>query len=227
MSCNGDENNGDDKEGGGNDRDENDDDGSYISDYDDNDDYMFENDDDNDDDYLNMQAQFDNVDLPPGVEASVSWIKGATSSMNASKDSMVPHFGSGSEAKTSVALVSGVPNFVLENIGASSSTLHVGSGPDVKEEAAEEHCVTEDEAEREEDAMKTEAEKEHDVMKNYDWFKRFDTVNDFVDHHYSAVGFEGQQQVLFNTTMQLIFWYLSAEHPFFLLSYIQFMFMHT
>ncbi|KAL1821657.1 hypothetical protein ACET3Z_016526 [Daucus carota] len=194
MSCNGDENNGDDKEGGGNDRDENDDDGSYISDYDDNDDYMFENDDDNDDDYLNMQAQFDNVDLPPGVEASVSWMKGATSSMNASKDSMVPHFGSGSEAKTSVALVSGVPNFVLENIGASSSTLHVGSGPDVKEEAAEEHCVTEDEAEREEDAMKTEAEKEHDVMKNYDWFKRFDTVNDFVDHHYSAVGFEGQQQ---------------------------------
>lgn len=176
MSCHGDENNGDDN---------NDEDGCYLSDYDDNDDYMFENDDDddNDDDYLNMQAQFDNVDLPPGVEATVSWIKDSTSSMNVSKDSMVPPSGSGSEGKTSLALVSDMPNFIHKNIGSSSSTLHVGSSSDVKKEGVKEH----------EDATKDEAEKENDVMKNYECFKRFDTVNDFVDHHYSAFGFGGQQ----------------------------------
>lgn len=176
MSCLGDENNGDDND---------DDDGCYVSDYDDNDDYMFENDDDdddNDDDYLNMQAQFDNVDLPPGVEASVSWIK--DSSMNFNKDSTVPPSGSGSgsEGKTSLALVSDMPS-IYKNVGSSSSTLHVGSSSDVKKEDVKEH----------EDAMKDEAEKEDDVMKNYECFKRFDTVNDFVDHHYSTFGFGGQQ----------------------------------
>lgn len=58
--------------------DEDDDDDAF--DYDDDDgDYMFGNDqdkedDDDEDDYLSMQAQFDNVDLPPGVEASFSWL---------------------------------------------------------------------------------------------------------------------------------------------------------
>ncbi|KAL8131344.1 hypothetical protein AgCh_007320 [Apium graveolens] len=178
MSCLGDEN-----DGGDND----DEDGSYVSDYDDNDDYMFENDDDDDDDndndYLNMQAQFDNVDLPPGVEASVSWIKDSTLSMNFSKASAVPLSGSGSEGKTSLALVSDITKFIYKDVGSSSSTLHVGSSSDVKKEGVEEH----------EDAMKDEAEKEDDVMKNYECFKRFDTVNDFVDHHYSAFGFKGQQ----------------------------------
>lgn len=189
MSCLGDENNGDDND---------DDDGCYVSDYDDNDDYMFENDDDdddNDDDYLNMQAQFDNVDLPPGVEASVSWIKDSTSSINVSKDSMVPPSGSGSGGKSSLALLSDMPNFIHKNVGSSSSTLHVGSSSDLKKEGVKEHeDAMKDEGVREhEDAMEDEAEKEDDVIKNYECFKRFDTVNDFVDHHYSNCGFGGQQ----------------------------------
>ncbi|KAF3653942.1 putative two pore calcium channel protein 1B-like [Capsicum annuum] len=55
-----------------NDRDEGMDNFDDVSNYDDNDDYLFyENDDDNDKcDYLSMQAQFDNVDLPAGVEAT-------------------------------------------------------------------------------------------------------------------------------------------------------------
>ncbi|XP_074284886.1 putative ubiquitin-conjugating enzyme E2 38 isoform X2 [Silene latifolia] len=40
---------------------------------DDDDDYV--DDDDDDDAYLKLQAQFDNVDLPPGVEATVSWLQ--------------------------------------------------------------------------------------------------------------------------------------------------------
>ncbi|KZV46366.1 hypothetical protein F511_07918 [Dorcoceras hygrometricum] len=38
---------------------------------------------DNDDDYSSMQAQFDNVDIPPGVEASVTWLKETTLSSSA------------------------------------------------------------------------------------------------------------------------------------------------
>lgn len=188
MSCHGDENNGDDNE----------DDGCYMSDYDDNDDYLYENGGDDDDDYLNMQAQFDNMDLPPGVEASVSWIKDTTSSINVSKDSWVPQSGSGSGAKTSVALYKQFKQFNIarKNIGSSSSTLHVGSSSDVKKEAAEQHGFMKNEAETEEDGIKNETEKEHDLMKKYESFKRFDTVNDFVDHHYSAVGFGGQQVLL-------------------------------
>ncbi|KAK9284363.1 hypothetical protein L1049_023534 [Liquidambar formosana] len=44
------------------------DDGDDASDYDDNDDFLY------DDDYLKVQSQFDNVDLPPGVEASLPWL---------------------------------------------------------------------------------------------------------------------------------------------------------
>lgn len=55
-----------------------DDDEDDAFDYDDDDgDYIFDNDQDkeeDEDDYLSMQAQFDNVDLPPGVEASFSWL---------------------------------------------------------------------------------------------------------------------------------------------------------
>ena len=52
------------------------DDGDDGFDYDDDDgDYMFEKEDDDDDShYLSMQAQFDNVDLPPGVEANFSFL---------------------------------------------------------------------------------------------------------------------------------------------------------
>lgn len=50
------------------------DDADVVSDYDDNNEYVYD-DDDGDDDYLKLQAQFDHVDLPPGVEASVPWLQ--------------------------------------------------------------------------------------------------------------------------------------------------------
>ena len=46
----------------------------YVSDYDDNDNFLY------DDSYVNMQTQFDNVDLPPGVEATLPWLKDPKSS---------------------------------------------------------------------------------------------------------------------------------------------------
>lgn len=54
------------------------DDDDVVSDYDDNDEFFY----DNDDDYLKLQAQFDNVDLPPGVEASVPWLQDPSPSEN-------------------------------------------------------------------------------------------------------------------------------------------------
>lgn len=47
-----------------------------VSDYDYNDDFMYE------DDYEAMQSHFDNVDLPPGVEASVPWLKDPAPTVN-------------------------------------------------------------------------------------------------------------------------------------------------
>ncbi|KNA03489.1 hypothetical protein SOVF_208620 isoform A [Spinacia oleracea] len=48
-----------------------DDDDDVYSDYGDNDEYICEE----DDELLKLQAQFDNADLPPGVEASVPWLQ--------------------------------------------------------------------------------------------------------------------------------------------------------
>ncbi|GMI74822.1 hypothetical protein HRI_001151500 [Hibiscus trionum] len=47
-----------------------------VSDYGDNDDFLYE------DDYSIMQSHFDNVDLPPGVEASIPWLKGSAPTGN-------------------------------------------------------------------------------------------------------------------------------------------------
>ncbi|KAI3795317.1 hypothetical protein L1987_37968 [Smallanthus sonchifolius] len=72
MSYHGDEN---DDEDEAPDEDDDDDDGMVDYDDDDGDYYMFENSKEDDEaHYLSMQAQFDNVDLPPGVEASFSWL---------------------------------------------------------------------------------------------------------------------------------------------------------
>lgn len=142
------------------------DDGEDVSDYDDNDDYLFENDDDDDDDYLSMQAQFDNVDLPPGVEASVSWLKGPppSTSVPAAISTSAPSDAASlsAEAGTSAGIV---PDLASNN----SKDL---AGSEGKEE---------------------EAEKEAQLMQRFEYFKHFDIVEDFSDHHFINEGFRGQQ----------------------------------
>lgn len=78
-------------------------------DYDDDGDYMFEslNVDDDDSDYLSMQAQFDNVDLPPGVEASFSWLNDVPSIKSTPKDSLDHE----------------IPNLPSKDIASSSSSV--------------------------------------------------------------------------------------------------------
>lgn len=142
---------------------------SYMSDYDD--EYMYDDDDD-DQDYLNMQAQFDNEDLPAGVEVSVSWMKPATPNTNVASNNAV---GSASEPVTHVAVApapaAALPISNSTALASSSSTVTQGPSSDGK--AAE--------------------QKEHDIMENYRDFLRFDTVDDSSDHHYVNLGFQGQQ----------------------------------
>ncbi|XP_059284068.1 putative ubiquitin-conjugating enzyme E2 38 [Lycium ferocissimum] len=142
-----------------------------VSNYDDDDDdYMYyDNDDDDECDYLSMQAQFDNVDLPAGVEASVSWLNQPAPSTKA-----LPQVSSSSHlagAETSNPTVHTLASSSFTQGSASSGSLvSGGSNSRGKEEQ------TEDE-----------------LLEKYQNFKRFDVVEDFSDHHYSNLGFQGQQ----------------------------------
>ncbi|KAL9261778.1 putative ubiquitin-conjugating enzyme E2 38 [Drosera capensis] len=100
------------------------------------DDFIVDDDDGKDDDvvcddgdYLKLQARFDNVDLPPGVEASVSW------------------------------MVDAAPSEVKSHSVASTSK----ASSDVKKE-----------------------EEMDDVLRKLMYFKQFDIVEDFSDHHFAG-----------------------------------------
>ncbi|KAI5652639.1 hypothetical protein M9H77_29826 [Catharanthus roseus] len=149
-----------------------------ISDYDDNDDdYMFDDDNDDDDydddddddcDYLSMQAQFDNVDLPPGVEASVTWLPEYTTSSsksNPSSEKVQPD----AAAPHTIAGVASISTGMT--VAPTSMGITVESSSNGKEKV----------------------EDVDEIMAKYALFKSFDIVQDFSDHHYSNMGFQGQQ----------------------------------
>ncbi|PHT50604.1 hypothetical protein CQW23_10351, partial [Capsicum baccatum] len=142
-----------------------------VSNYDDDDDYLFyENDDDDEYDYLSMQAQFDNVDLPAGVEETISWLNEPASSAKVSSQvRFSSHLASG---QTSTLINSEHVSSNFPQVPSSSSTLYSGVWM-VKFLWKE---ATEDE-----------------LMKKYQSFKHFDVVEDFSDHHYTNLGFRGQQ----------------------------------
>lgn len=157
------------------DNDMDDDDGDDALDYDDDGDYTFDNfkeeddDDDDESDYLSMQAQFDNVDLPPGVEASFSWLNNpppVTSTKvdlsNSTHDHEIPN----------------LPSCKSNDIASSSSSVLPNIMPS---SSSEKEVVTEEEA-----------------KKKFEHFKSFDIVEDFSDHHYNGAGFHGQQVISAN-----------------------------
>ncbi|GAB4824928.1 hypothetical protein Ancab_007800 [Ancistrocladus abbreviatus] len=108
-----------------------------ISDYGDNGGYMY---DDDDDYYSKLQAQFDNVDLPPGVEASVPWLQNAAAS-----------------------------DILAASDHASTTTVGVASSSKAAAESIS-HGKCEEQMD--------------DVLRKLMYFKQFDTVEDFSDHHY-------------------------------------------
>uniref|UniRef100_A0A7N0U4E9 E2 ubiquitin-conjugating enzyme n=1 Tax=Kalanchoe fedtschenkoi TaxID=63787 RepID=A0A7N0U4E9_KALFE len=133
------------------------DDGSdyYGNDDDYDDDYMYAEDDDK---YSKMQSQFDNVDLPPGVEISLPWMEAAASkTVHDSSSSLSPVKVHSGGVTTSAHVRK------MEEVSASSSIpAEVGK----QEEAARER---------------------------YEGFKRFDTVEEFNDHHYADAGLANMQ----------------------------------
>ncbi|KAG8386883.1 hypothetical protein BUALT_Bualt03G0195200 [Buddleja alternifolia] len=146
--------------------DENDanDDDCDISDYDGDNDYFYDNDDD---DYLSMQAQFDNVDLPPGVEASVSWLKETASNSSTSTSLDVSTKGAFPSSSSSVAASD--PSLQCSMNNKNEAIAESSSSGKKKEEDGDE------------------------VARKYEVFKRFDVVDDYSDHHYSNSDFQGQQ----------------------------------
>ncbi|KAK4369919.1 hypothetical protein RND71_009394 [Anisodus tanguticus] len=119
------------------------------------DDYMYYDNNDDECDYLSMQAQFDNVDLPAGVEASVSWLnEPAPSSKAPPQVSSSSHLAG---AETSHPTLPKHASSSFTQVSASSSSLvSGGSNSRGKEEA------TEDE-----------------LMNKYQIFKHFDVVEGF------------------------------------------------
>ncbi|KAL2524501.1 putative ubiquitin-conjugating enzyme E2 25 [Abeliophyllum distichum] len=165
---------------------ENDNDGDDATDddcdiYGDDDDYIY---DDNDDDYSSLQKQFDNVDLPTGVEASVSWLKDPAPGSNTSTPVSVPlEGGSVGIPASAAAHAPSIPASLsckTEAIASSSSSV-----------SAESSC---NEREKE--------EKKVEVMKKYLDFKQFDVVDDFSDHHYNKMGVEGQPSKFWSKKIQ-------------------------
>ncbi|CAK9157391.1 unnamed protein product, partial [Ilex paraguariensis] len=148
------------------------DDGDDVSNYDGNDDYIFDDDDNGDnDDYLHMQAQFDKEDLPPGVEALVSWLKDPPPSAN------VPSAISTS-AQSAHTAGSSASSFPTESTESKYKAIATSSSIGTAESSSD---------------GKTEEEKDNEIMRKLELFKQFDTVGDFSDHHYSRCGFSGQQ----------------------------------
>lgn len=135
------------------------------------DDYEYDDTDMYEDNYATMQSQFDNVDLPPGVEASLPWLKDIASSQDVTSVSTTTSISDLSESKRKATI-----SYLGENKSklafVSHSTAPVESISDEKEEKEESR-----------------------VMANIQGFKQFDTVDDFSDHHYNRMGFLGEEKV--------------------------------
>ncbi|CAI0549726.1 unnamed protein product [Linum tenue] len=131
----------------------------YLSDYDVNDGDIYE------DDYLKLQSQFDNVDLPTGVEVSVPWITEPSQNVASIPSTTVTN---GHAEVTGKVSSDSSPSDDKGLVASSSSTTSVPNGESSSCNKVEES-----------------AENIIEKLKN---FKTFDTVEDFSDHHYARSG---------------------------------------
>ncbi|XWS68641.1 hypothetical protein CRYUN_Cryun04dG0108300 [Craigia yunnanensis] len=133
-----------------------------ASDYGDNDDFLYE------DDYSIVQSHFDNVDLPPGVEASIPWLKEPAPIGN-----VPPALGASAApcpAESKKAATSNLADSKVKSASTSTSMVPRESVSDQKE-----------------------GNEEHGVMQKFQSFKHFDVVDDISDHHYSNLTSSGEQ----------------------------------
>ncbi|KAJ0110922.1 hypothetical protein Patl1_02252 [Pistacia atlantica] len=155
--------------------------GDDVSDYDDNDNFLYED----EDDYITMQSQFDNVDLPPGVEASLPWLKDLAPRQlitpSVTTISSVPDLSESKRKSTILDSTETKRKTTISDLDENKSKLASSSSSTDPEEASSNE--------------KEEIEESGGMQKLH--FKLFDMVGDFSDHHYSRMGFLGDQQVSF------------------------------
>ncbi|KAJ6360862.1 hypothetical protein OIU77_004812 [Salix suchowensis] len=128
------------------------------NDCDDLDEYLYY--DDDEDDYLTIQSQFDNVDLPPGVEAPLPWLKEPALSSNMisnTSTSIIPNHSKSKITTTTPCLSEN------KQIASTSSPMFLAESSSNGE---------------------VEDSEEKSTMQKYRNFKQFDNVEDFSDHHY-------------------------------------------
>ncbi|CAI0461012.1 unnamed protein product [Linum tenue] len=131
----------------------------YLSDYDVNDGDIYE------DDYVKLQSQFDNVDLPTGVEVSVPWITKPSENVVSVPSTTVTNAHAEVTGKVSNSSGSSVDKSLV----ASSSSISAAPNGEASS------CNKVEES----------AENIIEKLKN---FKTFDMVEDFSDHHYARSG---------------------------------------
>lgn len=127
------------------------------NDCDDLDEYLYY---DDEDDYLTIQSQFDNVDLPPGVEAPLPWLKEPALSSNMisnTSTSIIPNHSKSKITTTTPCLSEN------KQIASTSSPMFLAESSSNGE---------------------VEDSEEKSTMQKYRNFKQFDNVEDFSDHHY-------------------------------------------
>ena len=142
------------------------------NDCDDLDGYLYYDDED-EDDYSAIQSQFDNVDLPPGVEASLPWLKEPASSSN-----MIPN------TSTSIIPNHTIPSHTNHNHSESKIMTTTCLSENKWTASASSSMFPADSSSNGE----VEDSGENNTMQKYRNFKQFDNVEDFSDHHYRGTG---------------------------------------
>lgn len=142
------------------------------NDCDDLDGYLYYDDED-EDDYSAIQSQFDNVDLPPGVEASLPWLKEPASSSN-----MI------SNTSTSTIPNHTIPSHTNHNHSESKIMTTTCLSENKWTASASSSMFPADSSSNGE----VEDSGENNTMQKYRNFKQFDNVEDFSDHHYRGTG---------------------------------------
>ncbi|KAF8409269.1 hypothetical protein HHK36_005343 [Tetracentron sinense] len=158
------------------DDDDDDDDAGDDEDIYDDDDDDYNDDLTYDDDYLSLQAQFDTVDLPPGVEASVPWLQDPAQSEKKPAD---PSSSTSSNFQTQYNAVS-----VPSGIEVASPFLQDPAKNQQNPDATSSSIIPVESCSNGKEVHMEEGE----VMNKFLLFKRFDTVQDFSDHHFTHGG---------------------------------------
>ncbi|KAF9588432.1 hypothetical protein IFM89_010191 [Coptis chinensis] len=150
-------------------------------------DFAFDN--DNDDNDINLQAQFDAVDLPTGVELQLPWLEQPAKSLKpaAMSSSTVPNPLSSHTNKEKKENLNACMQQSLEDqmqqAGTSSVTaLSQSSSCIEKQNPASSNSTLSGQTDT---RSENEEKNDVDILEKYRLFKQFDTVQDYSDHHFS------------------------------------------